>query len=173
MARFINSFGYKESTLKSDTELAIIAFRNRVAAMCKAEVATEDAVKGDKEPNGLIEKAIMLLRGFEQSSPTLRAGCRNHSTTTRLSCHGWWSTPDASRPGVRKVVMGRRHFERLHGKKPTEEFVPFGEEVLARQITTDPRNRMNPDISAGFGLGCETTAQSASLGTQTVYIQSS
>ena len=32
----------------SDTEPAIIAFRNRVAEMCKAEVAPEDAVKGDK-----------------------------------------------------------------------------------------------------------------------------
>ena len=53
--------------------LAIIAFRNRVAAMCKAEVATEDAVKGDKESNGLLENAIMLLRGFEQSSATLKS----------------------------------------------------------------------------------------------------
>ena len=41
--------GYREITLKSDTEPAMIAFRNRVAEMCKAEVTTEDAVKGDKE----------------------------------------------------------------------------------------------------------------------------
>ena len=39
-------------------------FRNRVAAMCNAEATTEDAVKGDKESNGLIENAIMLLRGI-------------------------------------------------------------------------------------------------------------
>ena len=38
MARFINSLGYKEITLKSDTEPAIIAFRNRVAENCNAEV---------------------------------------------------------------------------------------------------------------------------------------
>ena len=50
--------------MKSDTEPAIIAFRNRVAALCKAEVTTEDAVKGDKESNGLIENAVMLLRGI-------------------------------------------------------------------------------------------------------------
>ena len=49
--------------MKSDTEPAIIAFRNRVAAMCKAEVTTEDAVKGDKQSNWLIENAVMLLRG--------------------------------------------------------------------------------------------------------------
>ena len=55
VVKFIDLLGYREITLKSDTEPAIIAFRNRVAEMCKAEVATEDAVKGDKEPNGLIE----------------------------------------------------------------------------------------------------------------------
>ena len=121
-------------------------------------------MKGDKEPNGLIENAIMLLRGFEQSSATLRAGCRNDSTTTRLSCHGWWSTPDASRPGARKIVTGRRHFERLHGKKPTQEFVPFGEEVLARQITTDPRNRMNPRYQCGVWLGMRNNSAECFIG---------
>ena len=44
-------------------------------------------------------------------------------------------------------------FERLQGKKPTQEFVPFGEKVLARQITTDPRNRMNPRYQYGVWLG--------------------
>ena len=62
--RFIDLLGDREITLKSDTEPAIVAFRNRVAAMCKAEVTTEDAVKGDKESDGLIENAIMLLRGI-------------------------------------------------------------------------------------------------------------
>ena len=48
MAKFIDLLGYREITLKSDTEPAIIALRNRVAGMCKAEVATDDAVNGDK-----------------------------------------------------------------------------------------------------------------------------
>ena len=63
VARFINSSGSKEITLKSDTEPAIIAFTNRVAETCNAEVTTEDAVKGDKPSNGLVENAVMLLRG--------------------------------------------------------------------------------------------------------------
>ena len=63
MTRFINSLGYKEITLKSDTESAIIAFRNRVAENGKREVTLEDAVKGDKPSNGLVENATMLLRG--------------------------------------------------------------------------------------------------------------
>ena len=49
--------------MKSDTELAIITFRNRVAENCKAEVTLEDAVKGNKLSNGLAENAVMLLRG--------------------------------------------------------------------------------------------------------------
>ena len=39
---------------------------------------------------------------------------------------------------------GKTPFERLHGKKSVPEFVPFGEKVLAKQITADPLNRMNP-----------------------------
>ena len=64
VVKFIDLLGYHEITLKSDTEPAIIKFRNRVAAMCQAEVTTEDAVEGDKESNGLIENAVVLLRGI-------------------------------------------------------------------------------------------------------------
>ena len=39
--------GYKEITLKSDTEQSIIAFRNRVAENYR-EATLEHAVKGDK-----------------------------------------------------------------------------------------------------------------------------
>ena len=64
MAKFIDLLGYREITLNSDTEPSVIAFRRRVAQMCKAE---EDAVKGDKESNGLIENAVMLIRGTIQT----------------------------------------------------------------------------------------------------------
>ena len=36
VVKFIDLLGCRETTLKIDTELAIIAFRNRVAAMCKS-----------------------------------------------------------------------------------------------------------------------------------------
>ena len=35
-AKIVDVLGYREMTLQSDTELAIIAFRDRVAEMCKA-----------------------------------------------------------------------------------------------------------------------------------------
>ena len=48
---------------------------------------------------------------------------------------------------------GRTPLERLHGKKPTQEFVPFGEKVLARQNSSKPLIRMNPRCKFGVWLG--------------------
>ena len=47
--------------MNSDTEPARIAFRNRVAEKCNAEVTLGYAVKGDKPSTGLVENAVMLL----------------------------------------------------------------------------------------------------------------
>ena len=60
VATVINLLGCKEITLKSGTDPATIAFGNRVAENCKAEVTLEDAVKGDKPTNGMVENAVML-----------------------------------------------------------------------------------------------------------------
>ena len=64
VTKFMHLLGYREIPLKSDTELAMLAFTNRVAEMYKAEITTEDAVKGDRASNGLIENAVMLIRGI-------------------------------------------------------------------------------------------------------------
>ena len=48
---------------------------------------------------------------------------------------------------------GKTPFDRLHGKNTTQELVPFGEKVLARKITTDPRNWMNPRCQYRVWLG--------------------
>ena len=154
VVRFIDLLGYRESTLKSDTEPAIIAFRNRVVAMCKAEVTKEDAVKGDTESNGLIENAIMLLRGIIRTvkchiesrmqeplfdDSLVMPWLVEHAGCILSRCH--------------KGRDGKTPFERLHGKRPTQEFVPFGEKVLARKITTDPMNGMNPRYQYRVWLG--------------------
>ena len=117
--------GYRELTLKSDTAPAIIAFSNRVAEMCKAEFTKENVVKGDKESNGLIENAVILVRGIIRTN----VGSSTQEPVGDESLL-WWSMQDASCPDVKRVETGRRHFERLHSKKPIQEHVPFGEKVL-------------------------------------------
>ena len=66
--------------------------------------------------------------------------------------------------GAGKVVTEGRHLERMHGKKPTQEFVPFGEKVLARQITTDPRSRMNASYQYGVWLGMRNNSAECFIG---------
>ena len=64
LPRFTELLGYRQITLKSEVEPAIFAIRNRVAEKCKADMATEDAMKGDKPSNGLTQNTVMLLRGI-------------------------------------------------------------------------------------------------------------
>ena len=45
---------------------------------------------------------------------------------------------------------GKTPLDRLHGKSPTRDFVPSGEKVLAKLISTDPVNRMNPRYNFGI-----------------------
>ena len=51
VVRFTDLLGYRETTLKSVTEPVIIALSKRVAEELKAGVASENAVKGDKQTN--------------------------------------------------------------------------------------------------------------------------
>ena len=165
VVKFVDLLGYREITLRSDTEPAIIAFRNRVAAMCKAEVTTEDAVKGDKESKGLIENAVMLLRGIIR---TIKCPIESR-TQEPLSDHSLvipWLVEHAGciLSKCQNGRDGRTPFGRLHGKKPIRKFVPFGEKVLARQITTDPRNRMNPRYQYGGWLGMRNNSAECFIG---------
>ena len=165
MAKFIDLLGYREITLKSDTEPAIIAFKNRVAEACKAEVTTEDAVKGDKQSNGLIENAVMLIRGIIR---TIK--CHIESRTQEPlgddSPIMPWLVEHAGciLSRCQKGRDGKTPFVRLYGKKPTQEFVPFGEKVLARQINTEPRNRMNPRNQYGILLGMRNNSAECFIG---------
>ena len=154
VAKFIDLLGYHEITLKCETGPEIIAFINRVAALRKAEVTTEDAVNGDKESNGLIGNAVVLLRGIIRAIK-----CHIESSTQEpLSDESLvlpWLVEHAGciLSRCQMGLDGKTLFERLHGKKQTQEFVPFGKNVLAKQITTEPRNRTNPRYQYGFWLG--------------------
>ena len=165
VVKFIDLLGYREITLKSDTEPAIIAFRNRIAEACKAEVTTEDAVKGDKESNGLIENAVILIRGIIRTIKC-HIESRTQEPLSDDSPVMPWLVEHAGciLSRCQKGRDGRTPFERLHGKKPTQEFVPFGEKVLARQVTTEPRNRMNPRYQYGVWLGMRNNSAECFIG---------
>ena len=68
-------------------------------------------------------------------------------------------------PGARRVEKAERHFERLHGTKLTQEFVPFGEMVLARLVSSEPLNRMNPRCKFGVWLGVRSHSAECFVGT--------
>ena len=133
VVKFIDLLGYQVITLKSDTEPAIIAFRNRVAAMCKIEVTTEDAVKGDKESNGLIENAAMPLRGFIRTIKC-HIESRTQEPLSDDSPVMPWLVEHAGciLSRCQKSRDGKTPFERMHGEKPTQEFVPFGEKSTGK-----------------------------------------
>ena len=122
--------------------------------MCKGEVTTEDAIKRYKEWNGLIENAVMLLRGIIRTIKC-HTESRTQAPLNDDSLAMPWLVEHAGRilSRCQKCRDGRTPSERLHGKKHTQEFGPFGEKVLVRQITTEPMNRINSRYQYGVWLG--------------------
>ena len=119
--KFIESLGYRETSF--------IAFRCGVAAGCRADVTTEDAVKGVKSHS---ERSDAVARNHQDCQVRHRkfhARC-SHRQLIHQRCLGWWNTQDIST--CEKGQDGRTTFERLHATRPHPEFVPFGEKVLAR-----------------------------------------
>ena len=53
----------------------------------------------------------------------------------------------------RKVATGHHHSKGCNGKKPSQEFVPFGEKVLSRHISTELMNTMSPRHKFGLWFG--------------------
>ena len=135
--------GHREITLKSDTEPAITAFRRRVEELCKAEVATAEAVNGDRPSNGLIENTV-TLREYASVLPCLveHAGCILYRC--QKDCDG---------RTLKDCTARNRH----------NNWSRFVEKVLAKQISIDPMNMSISHASSGFGLDCETTVQNVSI----------
>ena len=122
VVKFINSLGYCGITLESDTEPAIVAFRNRVAEGCRAEVTSEDAVKG--QTNGLKEQAEMQLRGILRTirchiESSTQAPVRDDSPVLPR----WVEHAVNILSRCQKGRDGRTPCERLHGTRPHQEFV--------------------------------------------------
>ena len=162
VVRFIVLHGYREITLKSDTEPAFVAFRNRVAAMCKAEVTTEDAVKGGKESNGLVENAMMLLRGIIRTVKChIESRMQEPVNDDSLVMPRLWSTPGVFCPGVKKVVTGRHHLRDFTARGRHKNSSRSERRCWQER---SPHILRTSDANTEFGLECETTVQSVSSG---------
>ena len=94
--------------------------------------------------NELLENAVIQLRGIIRTTIC-------YSQTRLNSFHlAWWSTQETSHPDVRKAR--RTPSESLHGKRPHQEFVPFGAKVLAGRWLGLRNNRAQSFIGALKGV---------------------
>ena len=151
VAKFIDLLGYREITLKSDTEPATVVFRSRVDKMCKAEVTAESAVMQIRGIIRTIERHIESItqEPLSDDSPTL-PWLVEHAGCILSRCQ--------------KGRDGKTPFERLHEKTPTQEFVPLVDKVLAKQVSADPMNRMNPRCNFGIWLGMRSNCAECFIG---------
>ena len=105
-------------------------------------------------PHRNIENAVMLIRGIIRTIKCHIESKTQESLSDDSPVMPWLvEHAGCILSRCQKGRDGKTPFERLHGKKPTQEFVPFGEKVLARRVTTEPRNRMNPRYQYGIWLG--------------------
>ena len=125
--------------------------------MCEADVATEDAPNGDKQSKGLrtischIESSTQeALRDDSSILPWL---------VEHAGCILFW---------CQKRRHGRTPFERLFGKNPSEESVPFGEKegiVKAYLHRSHDQNESQIQIR-NLARQCGTIVQNVLLGMQ-------
>lgn len=155
VARFCNRLGYKEITLKSDTEPAMLALRDGVARKCDAEVITEDTPVGDHQSNGAIENAIKNIRGMIRTVRDAAETRLGENIKDDSVLMPWLVEHAANLVTMCQVGRdGRTPHERLRGKRPPQALVPFGEKVLFQSLRQDRRaNKAEPRYDYGVWAG--------------------
>ena len=109
--------------------------------------------KKTKLSNGLVENGVLLLRGVIRTIKCHVESCTHEELWEDSPILPWLVEHAGSMLSrCQNGRDGRTPLERLHGKKPAQELVPFGEKVLARPISSEPLNRMNPRYKFGVWL---------------------
>ena len=94
--------------------------------MCKAEVTLEDAVKGDQPSNGLVEYAVVLLRGVIRTSKCHVESCTKEELREDSPILLWLVEHAGCILSIcQNGRDGKTPFERLRGKKPTQGIYPI------------------------------------------------
>ena len=95
----------------------------------------------------------MLLRGVIRTIKCHVESCTQKGLREDSSILPWLvEHAGAFCPGVRRVETVGRHSKDCMERSP-QEFVPIREKVLARPISLEPLNRMNPRYKFGVWLG--------------------
>ena len=154
---FIDLHGYREITLNCDTEPAIVAFRNRVAARCKAEVTTEDAVKGDKIRTMQCHIESRTQEPLNDDSPVM-PWLVEHAGCILSRCQ--------------KGRDGRTPFERLHGKEADTRICPVRRESAGKTNHHRSDEQDEPQISVrSLAWNAKQQCRVLSLEMQTVFFR--
>ena len=110
--------------------------------------------KETKTSDGLVENAVMLLRGVIRTTKCHAESCTQEELREDSPIFPWLvEHAESILSRCSKGWNGRTPFERLHGKKLMKECVPSGDKVVARPISSEPLNRMNPRCKFGVWLG--------------------
>ena len=151
VARFMDLLSCRENTLKSDA---------RLADMFQAVVTTEDAVTGDRPSNGLIENAVMLIRGIFRTIKCQIEGSSDesfilpwlveHAGCILSRCQ---SSRDGETPFEKHCMARNRHNN-----------LPHVVRKCWQSKSPHPMNRMNPRYKFGILLGMRSNSAECSIG---------
>ena len=155
-ARWVDSLGYQQVTLRCDQEPAIVALMTSIKENRGDGTQTqiEFAAKGDSQDNGVVEKAVDQMAGMMR---TLKSALEH-----RLEC-----TID---PADRALLWMAEHCAMLHnrfsvgrdGKTPHERWrgwrckrpiCEFGERILYQPHKHIQRGKLDPRFEYGVFVG--------------------
>ena len=110
-------------------------------------------MKGDKASNVHIDNVVMLIRGIIRTITYHNESSTQEPLSDEAPILPWLvEHAGCILSRCHKNRDGKTAFERLRDKKPSQEFVPLGETVLAKPISTDHLKRMNPRYKFGIWL---------------------
>ena len=133
VASSIERIEYQRATLRCDQEPAMVALVRRVKIACYAEVVVETALRGDKDANGLGERAVQSAeaRIINMKSDLEERICNTIPMTAPFM--GWMARHAVFRLNVWHVrKSGQTPYECLHGR-------PYRGDIIEREQCEDTR----------------------------------
>lgn len=134
ISRWIDFLGYKRAVIKSNQEPAIVALRTEISKAAVTELVPEYSPKKDSKSNGLAENAVKELAGMIRTlkdSVEEKANIKLKEFSTLLT----WIVDYAGTLITRTKIGsdGETAYQRLKGKKPTNQIAAIGEKSYACQ----------------------------------------